>query len=318
LIARSRVPMLSLAVAVLASCAAPQVQPAAPGAAAKALYSRSSVAPKTRENNLLYLSDVQTNAVAVYSYPQGKLLARLTNFQRPRGECADANGDVWIADAGTYQVVEYAHGGTQPIAALSTPNAPHGCSVDPTTGNLAVTGAADRGGVFVYRYSEHGQWRDPRQYGGSAIRNAYFCGYDASGNLFVDGLAAGGLFGLAELPRRGSALVNVSLNQAIKAPGQIQWDGQHIAVGDAGTAPSTIYQFSVTGSHASEVGTTTLKGSTSVRQFWIEGNTVIGPDFNRDVALWEYPSGGSPTKKIALLGYGAAISLAPHGRSVRP
>jgi hypothetical protein len=38
-------------------------------------------------------------------------MGRLTGFQRPRSECADANGDVWIADFAGYQMVEYAHGG---------------------------------------------------------------------------------------------------------------------------------------------------------------------------------------------------------------
>jgi hypothetical protein len=320
LLARSAVPTLSIAVVILASCGAPQVQPATSGAVAQAPNSRSWRAPEAHRDSLLYLSDVRTNTVFVYSYPEGRLVDRLTGFQRPRSECADASGDVWIADSGGYQMVEYAHGGTQPIAALSTPNEPRGCSIDPTTGNLAVTGAADRGGVFVYHFSKHGQWRDPRQYGGSAIRSAYFAGYDASGNLFVDGFdkLAGGVFRFAELPRDGNALVNVSLNQQINAPGQVQWDGQHIAIGDAGTTPSTIFQFSVTGNHASKVGTTTLGGSRSVRQFWIGSGTVVGPDFNRDVALWNYPSGGSPIKKLALFGYGAAISLAPHVRSVRP
>jgi hypothetical protein len=140
---------------------------------------------------------------------------------------------------------------------------------------------------------------------------AHFCGYDAAGNLFIDGAskAKGGTFRLAELPRRAKALVNLTISQSISVAGQVQWDGKHIVVGDAGVSPSLVYRFSVSGRSATEVGATTLGDSTSVRQFWIQSKNLIGPDFASHVGFWRYPAGGSPTKTIGdVHGYGAAVS----------
>jgi hypothetical protein len=104
---------------------------------------RSWMAPDTKKRDLLYVSDsfpYGSNDVYVYSYPKGKLKGTLTGFNEPSGQCVDKAGDVFIANFGASQILEYAHGGTSPIKTLSDPDYyPLGCSVDPTTGNLAVT-----------------------------------------------------------------------------------------------------------------------------------------------------------------------------------
>jgi hypothetical protein len=139
------------------------------------------------DGDLLYLSDVSTNDVDVFSYPRGRLVGKLTGFGEPRSECVDREGDVWIADIVGYDVIEYPHGSTKPVVALSTPGAPRGCSVDPKSGDLAVTGGV--GGVIlaVYHRTKHDKWLDPKEYRDSSIRNVAFCGYDARGDLFIDG-----------------------------------------------------------------------------------------------------------------------------------
>ena len=268
----------------------------------------SWMAAEAKDRDLVYLSDARTNEVDIYSYPDARLVGKLKSFGRPRGECADAQGNVWIADLDADQVVEFAHGGTEPISALSTPGEPGGCSVDPHTGNLAVTSGSL---VSVYHQSVRGIWRDPHQYRSRSMRAAAFCGYDGAGNLFLDGVRKSGSFELAELPRGKRAFIEIALHRNIAAPGQVQWDGANVAVGDTGAKPSAIYQFSVDGRKATEVGSTTLDGTKSVRQFWIEGNTVVAPDFERDVGFWRYPQGGKPTDTIsAVSGYGAAVSVA--------
>lgn len=304
-------PALCVALAI-AGCGGPQTA-AVPEAASFVTppSSRAWMAPQAKSGDLLYLSDVSTNDVDVFSYPADRLVGKLSGFGAPRSECLDRGGDVWIADVAGYDVAEFPHGSTKPIAALSTPGAPRACSVDPGTGNLAVTGG--RGGVIlaVYHRTKHGKWLDPIEYRGSSIRNVAFCGYNAQGDLFIDGLDKSGDFGLAELPHRATALVDVSVNQSIAGPGQVQWDGSALAVGDTGVAPSVIYRFSVSGSSATRIGSTTLRATKSVRQFWIDGARVIGPDFDADVGVWNYPAGGSLVKRIgSVRGYGATISPA--------
>ncbi|MGC1380525.1 MAG: hypothetical protein WA814_05830 [Candidatus Baltobacteraceae bacterium] len=128
----------------------------------------------------------------------------------------------------------------------------------------------------------------------------YYAAFDEAGNLYVDGETQSYAFRLAMLPAGEKRKLKIlSVNQTFKQPGAVQWDGKYVAVGDV-VAPAVIYQFSVAGSQATEVGSTTLEQSTSVGQFWIDGGRVIGPDYSRgDVGFWNYPSGGDPTKLIS-------------------
>ncbi len=285
--------------------------PMARSAVVRPETARTWMTPQATRMDLLYVSDVRKQTVDVYSYPMGGLVGKLTGFGRPKGECADRTGNVWIADAGGFDVIEYPHGASKPIVALDTPGSPTGCSVDPLTGNLAVTGGTNGIVLSVYRRTKGGGWRSPVKYSTSNVRAAYFCGYDDQGNLFIDGEGDGG-FQFAELRRGGAALKPVTLNQSIAVPAQVQWDGHNVAVGDSGISPSVIYQFSISGSAGTEVGSTTLGGTKSVRQFWIAGSTVVGPDVSgRDVGLFNYPAGGSPSSTIAAPhAFGAAVSLA--------
>jgi hypothetical protein len=126
-------------------------------------------------------------------------------FNSPLGECADAVGDVWITNLGSREIIEYAHGGTEPIATLTEPPAekPQACSIDPTTGNLAVTNPTD---VAIYA----GATGTPTTYSDPAIYTLWYCAYDSSGNLFADGETSGEV---GEIPEGGSSFTAVRLNE---------------------------------------------------------------------------------------------------------
>lgn len=265
--------------------------------------SKTWMAPRAKTQNLLYISDDGTNDVYVYSWPKGKLLGTLTGFSYPQGECVDKSGDVWIANLGTKQMLEYAHGGTKPIAALNqVGNYISGCAVDPTTGNLAVTDTLqNRGGseggegyLAVYKKARGKPtiYKDP-------YFDFYFCGYDNHGNLYADGereYRAGFLFG--ELTTGSSTFTNVALNQSIVYPGGVQWDGKYVAVGD--TVENVIYQFTISGSSGMEVGSTPLDGGSYVLQFWTQGGIAVGPNAGTgNVMFWNYPAGGEAIKTLA-------------------
>jgi hypothetical protein len=300
-------------IGVAALCIASPLLASCGGLQSSAGFIGTGVAPelKTARASLLYLSNVRNNDVEVYSYPAGRMVGKLSSFGKPRGECADAQGNVWIVDTQAFQVEEYPHGSTQPIVALSTPGAPNGCSVSPHGNDLAVAGAFQGGAALaVYHRSTRKIWRDPRIYVDASMRVGEFCGYDAKGNLFVDGLSSAhhGKFALVELTLGAKALTGIAVSQQVTMPGQVQWDGRYVAIGDSGLSPSVVYQFSISGSAASLAGTTTLDKSKRVVQFWIDGARIIGPDFGSRVGFWSYPRGGSPTKTIAVPGYGAAVS----------
>ena len=87
---------------------------------------------------LLYVSNYGANEVAVYDNLSKKQVGLLTGFSSPQGQCVDAKGDVYVANAGDGTVVEYAHGGTTPLKTFSTSGDAFGCSVD-SANDLAVT-----------------------------------------------------------------------------------------------------------------------------------------------------------------------------------
>ena len=105
------------------------------------------------------------------------------------------------------------------------------------------------------------------------------------GNLFVDGFDSSNVVQLAKLPKGRSTLVAIVMNQTIGFPGDVAWDGEFLAVGDQLT--NTIYQFKVSGVHASVQGSTVLSGATDVFQFFPTGastkhpqaTAVVGADF---------------------------------------
>jgi hypothetical protein len=313
---------VSIAAAMLAGCGGLQPPIGAQGAmpqssanATHAAHGGSWMLPEALSDDLLYVGG-NNGAVAVYSYPKGRLLGTLTGFNLPGGECVDHTGDVFITDLALSEIFEYAHGGKTPIQVLqSAAPDPAGCAIDPTTGNLAVTslgrGLAGNVAIFPHASGAPTTYTDPNFY------EYYFCGYDPSGNLYVDGQAGSGPFVLAELPKGGSTLKNLKLNQQVGWPGGVQWHGRYLAVGDQ--AKSAIYQFAVSGSHGALKGTTLLNDTSDVIQFWIEGHRVIGGDHpSSQVHYWDYPAGGNPTKTITR-GVGGpdgmTVSLAPGAKS---
>jgi hypothetical protein len=272
----------------------------------------SWMSPAAKSHDLLYISDEGNQAVYVYSYPGAELQGTLTGFMRPVGECADKAGDVFIVDETASQIFEYGHGGNSPIATLNDPGySPGGCSVDPTTGTLAVTNYSrasgnGQGNVAVYKHlkgNPSAYYTDPN------IALMVFCGYDSAGNLFVDAVSFASAFAFAELPKGSSSFRDITLNQPIQSPAGVQWDGKHMAVGDAIT--SVIYQFAIKGKKGTEVGSTPLIGSANVGQFWIQQSQVVGPEVSgADAGIWQYPRGGPVKKTITGLSspVGATIS----------
>jgi hypothetical protein len=310
---------ISVAAGLLAGCgsaqpplAAPAVVPRSHAIATRTDRSGSWMAPDAASQDLLYVSN--TNDVTVYSYPRGRLEGKLKHFYIAEGQCVDQNGDVFIANYGGGGIYEYAHGGTKPIRKLTGAVGPFDCSIDPTTGNLAATDASSsHGGVAIFKNSRGA----PTYYTNPAFHYYDSCGYDAAGNLFVDGMDKYSQFIFAELPKSSSQLKVVALNQYIGSPAAVRWDGKYVAIGDSSTP--VIYQFVISGSSATRVGTTRLGGSAQyISHFFIQGGTLITPNFPKKggqyvILFFKYPAGGKVTKEIKkeVSGTtGASVSLA--------
>lgn len=286
---------LSALAAFVAGCGGPATQTSLPAAARQL----TALQPAAR-GSLLYVSDTGSSDVYVFSYPKGKLVQTLSGFAEPGGECVDSRGNVFITNTGGSNIIEYAHGGSTPVATLKDNGwFPIGCSVDPATGNLAVTNfstsSSGPGNVVIYK---HAKGRPTGHYADPAMPSMLLCSYDGSSNLFLDGLTQGSAFAFAELRSGATKLTNITVDQSIGSAGGVEWDGTYVAVGDQST--NTIYQFSIAGKHATKAGSTALGGASEVFQFWIDGSKVIGPDaLGGDVGFWNYPEGGTATKTIS-------------------
>jgi hypothetical protein len=269
----------------------------------------------------LYISDEGTNDVHVFAWPKGDLVGKLTGFWYPQGECVDRAGNVFIVNLGKGNIVEYAHGGTTPIATLANGGETLvGCAVDPKTGNLAATNFGNgRQGAYVSVYRKaRGR---PTNYG-FFYSGFTFCSYGDAGNLYADYFdwQSQGI-GIAELPYQpggapGTKLLSISTQPGLKIPGGVQWDGKYLAVGD--TYRDVVYRFVISGSNAIQAnaalaGAPALNGGSRIMQFWIEGNLVVGSSLGTGNAMvWDYPNGGNEVKTLGGLTapFGAVIS--PH------
>ena len=212
------------------------------------------------------------------------------------GACSDSNGNVFLVEGN--EVAEYAHAGTTPISTLDLGASYSGqsCSVDPTTGSVAVTiGDASAGNVAIFL----GGTGRPTFY--VSPIGADFCGYDGQGNLFVDAYSGGGI-ALAELPAGGDKMTRISISKTLGGdPWQTQWDGKDLTVESIHGTGGTIYRLKVSGSTATLVGTAKLTAAHPLRAFWIQGNVILAPygaSSGSRIAIWRYPAGGKATRSI--------------------
>jgi len=289
-------------------------------------YARSSMASDSGKQNLLYVSNLNASTVYVYSYPGRKLEGTLSDSAGPAGLCVDKSGDVFVTNRNGGDIFEYAHGGTQPIAIINDAGyVPVDCSVDLSTGDLAVTNFCEisgddcigPGNVDIYKNASG----TPVSITDTAIPFFYDCSYDSRGNLFAAGNATKfeSGFQLAELKSGRTAFDNISLNRVLFWPAGVIWDGKYVVVADGdagGKGKSSIYQVAVKGTQGTIVSTTHLAKAGEIAHFWIQGSTLIAPDNphqSSKVLFYSYPKGREPTAAITgnsgVLD-GATVSLA--------
>ncbi|HEY1883252.1 MAG TPA: hypothetical protein VGG51_09475 [Candidatus Cybelea sp.] len=295
---------------VAAGCSGSQTQtgalvPAESGAAATQLSRLgvgSSMAPDVASSDLLYVADSKDDSVRVYSFPAGKPQGRLAGV-RADALCSGRDGDV-VAPARS-EVLRYAHGGTRPIGELHSPfsSAQQFCAIDPATGDVAVSGSsATQSGVAIFARAKGPAtiYAAPRNGGYVSLA------YDNDGDLFAQ-TNAGILVELARNAKRFRA-VDWGGAQPPHA-GAIQWDGKYLAI----ASDATILRYAVSGYRASPAGRVALE-SVVGRPFEIYNGKIAVPDA-RGVALFGYPSGGSPVSLIKDVGNVGAVTLSRGSRS---
>ncbi|HEX3457416.1 MAG TPA: hypothetical protein VHR97_05625 [Candidatus Baltobacteraceae bacterium] len=246
--------------------------------------------------------------VDVFDFPSGTPEGQLGGFDQgfeKNGLCLDGANDLFVAgwnhDSLRGQTYEFAPGGQTPIEKLTTRGIAHTCSVDPTTGNLAVAEIRDKSGdphgaIAVFA----GAQGSPAYYIDLQTIEFRDCAFDNAGNLYISQDSQGNL---VELAQGSQTFETIALN-AGAISGSLQWYDGELLVSSwtAKRSRDTIDQVQITGSMATIVGTTLLDGKGRTRsadQYVVGGGIIVGPgDNDKYLEMWNYPAGGRPTKNL--------------------
>lgn len=252
---------------------------------------------RASSGNLIYATG-GCSGTCVLSYDTGNVVGTLSTGGN--GICSDKDGNVFITNNNV--VVEYSHGGSEPVATLNLPGYDAGgCSIDSVTGNLAVVFIGTNNDIAVFPNAQG----TPTLYT-SGLESLY-CGYDATGDLFVSGYD-GQQPGLSELGSGSSSFKTLSISGSVGTPGQVQWDGRFMAYEGVDRRSPRISRLIVSGSTARVVRTIYIRGiNGTAYQSWIYGGRILVPYSNRGSAaknanIWKYPKGGKP---ITALDFGS-------------
>jgi hypothetical protein len=286
------------AAALLAGCGESQPPIGGPGAMPqnRAIATHSAHRDSSSNGDLIYAS-IPFASVYMFTYPDGKFVA---SFSPPAlavdGLCVDSGGNVFVLTRDPSYVIKYAHGATSPSSTIDGyDDGAYACSVDPTTGDLAVVYYTLSDTVVVAVYPDASG--TPTYYtlpnGGG---QPGYCAYDSQGDLFVDaGDSELDRFALFELPSGGSEFSLLTLSKEIRV-GTLQWVSSYLAVSDRS---HTIYRLSISGSTATVIGHT---NAVDLKPHpWIQdGDIVIAPygKAGKGIGFWNYPKGGKVTKTI--------------------
>ena len=293
---------VGLAIAFLAGCGGGQsgssTLPASTIPSHAKAKGHSWMLPGASGSDLVYISSY-TNVVYVYSYPDGALVGTLTGFNDPSGMCSDGEGNVWITNTQSANIIEYAHGGTTPIATLSdSGQTPVDCSVDPTTGDLAAADYSSN--VAVYKNAQG----SPTYYSTvGLLQDTLWVNYDNAGNLF-----AASRWHTPVWKKKGSSTFDkFGLKPHIHSHHYgLQTDGTYVTL--IGT--SIIYRYSyrqVPG--GKQAGQIKLNVS-CCSDYWIHGSEMAAAG-GSIAYFFNYPAGGDPIATMTGLERAQGVTISP-------
>jgi hypothetical protein len=276
---------------------------------------------------VLFVTDAGTGEAYMFDLATLSLAGTITGFVQPQGACADSKGNVWIADTAAQTIYEVSHVGRLENE-FTEESYPVSCAVDPTTGDLAVTNQfgpkGGHGDIAIYKNGAYSI-----AYFSKNMYYYNFAGYDANGNLFIDGRTTHGVFALMELFEGAKQLNLLKVSGGtIYFPGMVQWNAsaQDLIVGDQSCRnayASCLYTLTIGSGSAKIAATISLKNSSGgtvcdLVQGYVYDGKLFGSDFDFCGSLasatyaWSYPAGGAPTLS------NATADTAPIGATVSP
>ncbi len=175
----------SMAAALLAGCGGSQPPIGVPEVMGQSVtvgaqeHGGSWMLSQAKGKDLLYIMGDKPPKVYILTYPDGDVVGTIN--QEYESLCSDKSGNVFMT-SGTQSVAEYRHGSIKPFKILRDHDKPFTCSVDPLSGDLAVSNPYKLGeypgDVVIYRNAQGKAqaYKDPNFY-------VYtYVAYDASGD----------------------------------------------------------------------------------------------------------------------------------------
>jgi|SRR5579862_5019499 len=253
--------------------------------------------------DLIYVST--SKAIVVLAYPGLKIVQSLPVSYAYSDICSDPkNGNVYIVEK--TQVVVYAHGGTSPIGSLGPPLSNgymQACSVDPLTGNLAVSFnmyGYKQGAILVYPSGQG----TPTVYADKKLSSYLYTTYDDSGDLFFGAYGTKGNWRIEKLVVAKGRFSGIRTNIGFGLY-KIQWDGSYIVFEEyfGKGHGSVVYQLQITGNYGTIINQMNFFDAGSPSNFAVDFGALfnaLGQVKNHrlgGIGGWSYPSGGDPFRK---------------------
>ncbi len=311
-----------VAAASLAGCAGAQppsltnALPLATDHVTAAHRSGSWMLPEAKAQTLLYSADFEV--VDVYTYPKGKLVGQLTGFQELAGLCSDRAGNVYAVNSADFQLLEYAHGGTSPIATISNGRQyPFSCAVDWKTGQLAVSNFGTTSSRYYTLSIFAAPSAAPQYYDDPAVAEAYYIGYGPHGHIFFDGISSRSSAVYAEFYDGKFKSITVRGGVVRTLLGLQYADGSLTIAGGNYSQSGNAYIYRLT-DRGKVTGATGLNAAMTCAGYEIWKNSLICPTGKGNVSIYRYPAGGDPVDVIdPNQSFQVTISVAPGGTTIR-
>lgn len=283
------------------SVALPGVTPARSGSPAHAFVDTAALAKAPKA---IAVSDAADNVVNVYN-SGGTQIAQLTGFSQPQGMAGDAHGNLYVADTSNSRVQVYGPGFQGSPTTLSDPGQyPAGVDSFGSGAYVAVTNIiSTSGGPGSVSIFHNGSLQSTIT--SATIGRAYFCAFDAAGNLYLDGTDPNGNIIIGEIANAtsgGTTFAQLTYGNTIAFPGGVQVNNQgQIVVDDQSGSALYTYNAPVNGSLGSPVSTTSLSGVSDPVTFSFTKNTA--DLYTADAGLaqsqeFAYPAGGAAVSSI--------------------
>lgn len=283
--------------------------------------------PRALGTSLIFVSDAADGVIDIY--PQAgknqKMVGQITGLTQPQGITTDKNGDLYVANTNSSNVLVYAppYTGAPKLTILDNHQFPVDVAVS-STGVVAVTNICNAprcplntGNVKIYA---KGSTKSCATVSDTAFNftRVMFAEFDKSGALYIDGMNGGyqTSFGLVTGGCHATSITNLGYIYTVAFPGGIQIDkAGRIAFCDPYRFQVATFDPPVNNTFGQPVSTTPLTGSTLAM-----GIAILASGVNLYVAdaggpglaeKYNYPAGGAIKNTIAVGGQPIGIAVTP-------